>query len=362
MLRNVLLICYLCVFSLTLPLSTQASSSVSHGVILQYHHVNSTTPSVTSIRPEKFEEHLQLIQDQGFLVLPLDVLIESIRLGIPFTQKVLAITFDDNYRSIYDNGFPLLKKRNWPFTIFVNPKTILNQSDPNHLHLSWDELKEMKAHGATIANHTQDHLHLLKRHHEESDLTWRNRIKADILSAQNALIDNLGESPKWIAYPFGEFNEDLKRLVGDMGYLGFSQQSGGINHTTDWQAIPRFPASGVYANINTLTLKINSQPFEVLSQKPDNKIRYKGDKAPVLELVVNKQGVMHDQLTCYFSGERIYSETDVNTNTLTITAQLEGELPFGRSRYNCTAPAKNGGYFWYSMPFVSSNENGDFQD
>ena len=364
MFRNVLLIPFI-ISALSLSFISYSNTEktvYSHGVILQYHHVNTTTPSVTSISPELFEQHLKLIKDEGFLVLPLDLLIQSIRLGIPFKQKVLSITFDDNYQSIYDNAFPLLKKRHWPFTIFVNPKTILNETNNNHLNLSWDQLKDMESNGATIANHTQNHFHLLARLENESEQNWKLRIINDIQSAQDELNTHIENAPTWLAYPYGEFNEDLKMLVNEIAFLGFSQQSGGINHTTNWQAIPRFPASGIYANLETLKLKMNSRPFEVLSENPINKIRYEGEKAPILELIVNKKDIRHQQLSCYFSGKKIYSEVIEHKDTLTIYAQLEGELPFGRSRYNCTAPAINGGYFWYSMPFVSTNDQGDFQD
>ena len=353
--RCILLIGLISVYS-----HTSFGQTIQHGVILQYHHVNSHTPAVTSISPQKFEEHLELIESQGFQVLPLETMINQIKLGVAFKSNTLAITFDDNYRSIYENAFPLLKQRGWPFTIFVNPKDI--KSSNNGFILSWDELKEMKHNGATIANHTQSHWHLLKREKNESKKAWQDRIKQDIQAAQHKLEAKLGKTPKWLAYPYGEFNEDLKKLTQSMGYLGFSQQSGPINHTTNWQSIPRFPASGVYANMVTLKTKLNSQAFEIYSEKPFNTVRKVGDQAPTLELIINKHNIRHTQLNCFFAGKKIYSEVRMTDTTLIINAQYEGKLPFGRSRYNCTAPAINGGYYWYSMPFVATNENDQWQD
>lgn len=339
-------------------------SSYDYGAILQYHHVNTGTPAVTSISPDLFKQHLNLIESEGFSVLPLDSMIQSIKLGIPFKNKTLAITFDDNYRSIYDNAFPLLKEKNWPFTIFINPKTIRSNDHSNNTSftLSWKQLIEMKKSGATIANHTQNHWHLLKQDLSESDFSWRQRIQKDIESAQSMLEKNLGEAPKWVAYPYGEFNTRLKELMANMGYLGFSQQSGGINQTTNWQSIPRFPASGIYSNMDTLKTKIHSQPFEIYSESPKNKIRVMGNPAPTLELIVNKDNVIYSQLSCYFEGSKIYTEITENKQRLVINAQLEGTLPFGRSRYNCTAPSKMGHYLWYSMPFITTTLDGEWQD
>jgi peptidoglycan/xylan/chitin deacetylase (PgdA/CDA1 family) len=332
-----------------------------HGAILQYQHVNTTTPPVTSISPALFEQHLALIQSEGFLVLPLDVMIHSIKLGIPFERKVIAITFDDNYRSIYDHAFPLLKHRKWPFTIFVNPKTVRSNGD-SQFNLSWGQLAEMKKHGASIANHSQDHFHLLKKLKNESNQQWKQRIKSDIQSAQDQLEKELGKTPRWLAYPYGEFDHALKDLLKEMDFFGFSQQSGAINENTNWQSIPRFPASGVYSNMETLSTKINSRPFIVHSENPVSTIRLNGSPVPPLELTVDKHNVIYSQLACYFLGKKVYSETELLANNLVITAQADGVLPFGRSRYNCTAPAKDGHYFWYSMPFISIGEQGQWLD
>ena len=90
---------------------TSLGQAIHHGVILQYHHVNSDTPAVTSISPQGFEAHLTLIESQGFQVISLETMINRIKQGMAFKTKTLAITFDDNYRSIYENAFPLLKQR-----------------------------------------------------------------------------------------------------------------------------------------------------------------------------------------------------------------------------------------------------------
>jgi hypothetical protein len=43
-----------------------AKSYYDYGAILQYHHVNTATPAVTSISPDLFKQHLNLIESEGF--------------------------------------------------------------------------------------------------------------------------------------------------------------------------------------------------------------------------------------------------------------------------------------------------------
>ena len=326
----------------------------NHGTILQYHHVSDTTPKITSVTPEQLISHLGLIKSMDFEVLPLQQLMSEVKNKKPSKLKRLAITFDDGYDSIYDNAFPLLKQYNWPFTIFVNPNSLAKGSQ-----LNWQQLKEMMKHGATIANHSSDHKHLLKYENGESKQDWYNRIISDISMAQNILEDKLDIKNKWLAYPYGEFDDQLKTLLKELGYLGFSQQSGAVHHTTDMQAIPRFPASGVYANVKTLKTKLNSLPFSILSEQPPANIQSTESPAPILELEVDKQDINVYSLQCYFSGKTMEIEKIVKKKSIVIKAQHTAPLPSGRSRYNCTAQSlSQKRHYWYSMPFITLNKQG----
>ena len=40
--------------------------------ILQYHHVSDSTPAVTSITPEQFEQHLKYLKDNNFNVVDIE--------------------------------------------------------------------------------------------------------------------------------------------------------------------------------------------------------------------------------------------------------------------------------------------------
>lgn len=340
---------------LCLSKSQTVPAAYDYATLIQYHHVNNKTPAITSVTTQKFEQHLELIETLDFQVLPLASIISSIQNNTDFSKKTLAITFDDAYASIYENAFPLLKKRNWPFTIFVNPKAI---DDGHSLQLSWEMLKEMQSYGATIVNHSNEHNHLLKKLDGENKSQWLERTKKDIQLAQARLEEKLNIQHKWLAYPYGEFDNELQTLLAQMGFLGFSQQSGAINKSTDMLAIPRFPASGIYANTKTLKTKLLSKPFYVKGQKPEYKIRSVTEKAPKLELTVNKHDINHRYIQCYFSGNKIETHKKISDQQLTISTHFDGHLPRGRSRYNCTAPSLSQKiYYWYSMPFITLENN-----
>ncbi|MEE8060137.1 MAG: polysaccharide deacetylase family protein [Pseudomonadales bacterium] len=197
----------------------------NHAVILLYHHVSDNTPAITSISPQVFEQQLLYLENNGFSIWPLTKIIYYLQKRKILPDKTLAITFDDSYQSVFSEAYPRLKIRHWPFTIFVSTDSV---DQGFNYQTSWDELRSMAANGATIANHSTSHKHLLQRNNNESKQQWRQRIRQDIETAQRRIQQGIGSNHKLFAYPYGEYNGELTKLVESLGYIGFGQQSGAV--------------------------------------------------------------------------------------------------------------------------------------
>ena len=91
-------------------------------VILQYHHVSEHTPPSTTISPAQFELHMQFLKDNGFTVVPLNQIVDAIKNKQPMTEKWVAITFDDAFTDILENGTPILERYNFPYAIFCQSR------------------------------------------------------------------------------------------------------------------------------------------------------------------------------------------------------------------------------------------------
>ena len=347
-------------FWVCLLISGHSQAGSHHqAIVLQYHHVSDTTPASTSVSPEKFIEHLELIKQLGFQVLPLPTILQHIQQGTSFSQKTLGVSFDDGYLSIYQHAFPELKKRKLPFTIFISPQAIDQQFGNS---LNWAQLQEMKKNGATIANHSLNHDHLLSKQNNETFNEWQLRITQNVNQAQVRLNTELDISEKLFAYPYGEFDHALQSLLKDLGYSAFSQQSGPISSSSHMQALPRFPASGVYANIETLRVKLKSLALNIVRESPKSEVWQLGQPAPELHLTVLSADLNYQHLQCFYQGERIETQLTQQGDQLSVTARHAKPLKKGRSRYNCTCPSlSQNRYYWYSMPFVVSNEHGEIR-
>lgn len=343
----------LCCLSLNLP--TKASDPLpNHAVILLYHHVANNTPAITSISPEIFDQQLQYLADKQFQVWPLEKIIDHLQKSKAMPDKVVAITFDDSYQSVYETAYPTLKKHQWPFTIFVSTDSIDGQYNNQ---TSWQQLRIMANHGATIANHSASHRHLLHRNEKQESLKqWQQRIEKDIVKAQQRIEQEIGQSHKLFAYPYGEYNAELAKIVSNMGYTAFGQQSGAIGEHSDFLAIPRFPFSGSYTALEDFALKVMTLPLPVKKTKAvENPLPYNNDK-PKLTLELHSDTLFKQSLSslqCFASYQGKINSELTSSNNLMISP--DKNIPVGRSRYNCTSSIthqQQQRFYWFSHPWI----------
>lgn len=246
------------VMILTCALLSINTWAKDNAVILLYHHVSHSTPGVTSVSPETFREHMQYLAEHH-QVLPLKEVIETLQNKQPLSDKAVVITFDDGYKNIYNNAHPILKEFSFPYTIFINPPLIGKVS----YQLDWQQVKIMANEGASFANHGSQHSHMLTKNKSESEESWLRRSLLEIETAETILKNNLGYSLKYFAYPYGEFDLKLKNRLKASGYIGFAQHSGAIASYSDFSALPRYPSAGIYSNIQSLKVKLNSLAMPV---------------------------------------------------------------------------------------------------
>lgn len=337
-----------------MAISSLNARAFDSAVILQYHHVSDVTPASTSISVENFRQHMQYISEQH-QVLPLADVITALQQNKPLPDKALVITFDDGYRDIYANGRPILEQLSLPYTVFINPERIGSSKQ-----LSWQQIAQMQQQGASFANHTLGHIHLLQTLPGESQQAWLGRIENNILTSEKQLEEKLGYSLRYLAYPYGEYNTQVQQLVKRLGFVAFGQHSGAIYSGSDFTALPRFPAAGRFANLTKLKTKMRTLAMPVLASSITDPVVLAGQLAATMTLTLDTQLVSLRQFACYYAGAAL--PIKINANQVDIS--LPASLPLGRSRVNCTTPAqhKPGRYHWYSQPFVQPTATGKYLD
>ena len=317
-----------------------------HLPILQYHHVGEKTPFSTSVTPAQFQEHMDYLESAGFQVVDLASALTDIQQGVALPEKSVAISFDDAYLNIYQSGFPILKEKGFPFTIFINTQPVRQK---NKNFLSWDNMREMQKFGGSFANHTDSHPYMLRLVKKETPEAWQKRMLKEIDYVESRLIAELGESPNMLAYPYGESNAWLREKLKDTKMIGFGQQSGVVNIDSDFSNLPRFPASGAYAKLGALKTKLASLPMPLVSFENGGDFAY--DQAVSLDLEFKAGKYRLKELACYVSGQG-QAKLDWESKTK-VKVVAEQAFKYGRGRINCTMPsAKSGQYHWFSNVWI----------
>jgi peptidoglycan/xylan/chitin deacetylase (PgdA/CDA1 family) len=112
------------------------------GVILMLHHVRPWRPRGFApnrgleITPEFLDVVLTQLRREGFDIVSLDEVRDRLRLGVrgrPFA----VLTFDDGYRDNLKHAWPVLRRHNAPWTVFVT-----TDFADGHGRLWWIELEE----------------------------------------------------------------------------------------------------------------------------------------------------------------------------------------------------------------------------
>lgn len=331
---------------LTWPLAAWCAAVPSHAVVFIYHRFGDSRYPSTSIALPQFEAQLDWLAKNDYQVWPLPRIIEYLKAGRPIPDHVVAITIDDAFQSVYANAYPRLKARGWPFTVFVS-----TGAEDQHLpdYMTWNELRDMRDHGANFGDHTVDHAHLTFRVQGESDEAWADRVRKDILEAQTRLQAELGPqtnaSPKLFAYPYGEYNQDLAELVNGLGFVAFGQQAGAVGEPFDPRALPRFPLEEHFADLASFILDAQSLPMPLESVEPWNPDVVTNNPPRMLVSLVPGL-VPPAALHCYLNGP-LMDITWLNAAKTRFSVQAGHALGVGRSRYNCTALV-HGRYYWYS--------------
>ena len=327
-----------------------ATSIDSHGVILVYHHVSTSTPPSTSISPEDFRNHLDYLQQNGFSVIPLDQMLEKLQTGKQLPDKAIAITFDDGYMSIYDTAFPMLQSYEFPFTLFLSTGPI-DRRQQNFMN--WEQAKEMSEAGVIIANHMVEHPYMLDKDPEESEIQWISRLEKELLVAEERIKQQTGQSHRYLAYPFGEFNTEIKTMLEKNGFIGLAQNSGAIGANSDFLSLPRFPLASIYANLDTAKIKLDSKSFNVELLKPQSPVTEV--RNPSVTLKFNDGDYNLSQIGC-FANSKPLPMTWIDRDEGILSIEPTEEFTGRRWRYLCTAPVSGESrYYWYSIQWIKLN-------
>ncbi|MEK6645623.1 MAG: polysaccharide deacetylase family protein [Candidatus Firestonebacteria bacterium] len=184
--------------------------------ILCYHRIVESPKSTFDISLKQFEEQINYLISNKFKFLSLNDVVKVLKEDIP--PNSVSITIDDGDISVYTVVLPILKKHNIPATIFVYTDYIANGGRT----LKWEQLKEIYNSGIEIGSHTKSHPKLTK--------IKETQLKIELANSKKILEKKLGIQIKYLAYPYGLYNETVEKTAIQCGYNVMFTIDFGINN------------------------------------------------------------------------------------------------------------------------------------
>lgn len=194
---------------------------------------------------------MQYLKDNKYTTLSLDEFYNFLVNNNPVPNKSVIITFDDGYKDNYKNAFPILKEFSFKATIFVITSTIDKEKD----FLTSNELKEMSSCNIGIESHTVNHDNL-------NSLDYDAQIKT-LKDSKEFLEKILGKEVKYIAYPYGKWNENTLKAVKSAGYnMAFTTIGGWSNKDQGLYTLNRVYVSNNH-NMDEFKRRLTNSHYEV---------------------------------------------------------------------------------------------------
>lgn len=206
--------------------------------ILTYHSLDDTGSPV-SIRPDTFRRHVDWLDAGPAEVVPLARLRR-----LPPDRDAVALTFDDGFRSFLDHGWPLLRDRGLPATLFVVTGHVGGRNDwgtpaerrsvPDLPLLGWEELDRLAEEGVEIASHTRTHPRLGE--------AGSGRVADEVEGSADDIERRLGRRPRAFAYPYGSVGPGAEAAAGSAYELACTTRLRELRPDDPASRLPRLDA------------------------------------------------------------------------------------------------------------------------
>lgn len=217
--------------------------------ILSYHDIADPRTAHApgqAVSPTAFVRQLDWLKNNGFRFVGLDDVLAD-RSGLkPLPDKAVLLTFDDGYRSMYTQAFPVLKLFKAPAVLglvgrWLEPTSGMVAYDghpiPRSELLSWDEIRTMAASGLVeVASHSHG-LHegirgnpqgnlqpaattrawLPASQRYETETEYGRRVLADLRRNVTLLKEKTGRAPRAMVWPYGRYNARLRAMAEKLG-------------------------------------------------------------------------------------------------------------------------------------------------
>jgi len=181
---------------------------------------------------------MRLLHEADIRTISLPAAVHALR-GGQVPAGTVVLTFDDGFENFYEHGYPVLRRYGLTATIFLVTdycgKDNSWPGQPAHVArrplLSWAQVKTMSEAGMVFGAHSRTH----------PDLTRLSSggAESEIVASKRAIEQILKRPVESFAYPYGAYDERVKRLTAAHFSLACSTRLDFVTPGSDLLALER---------------------------------------------------------------------------------------------------------------------------
>lgn len=204
--------------------------------ILMYHNVGEQGRHL-NVSPQALTRQCHLLRTLGFHAITLRELAGHLQAG-HLPPRTVVFTFDDALLGVYRYALPALRDCGWNATVFAVSQRLGQEADwaPCHRHhvMNHQQLAELHAQGWEVGAHTLTHPYLTRLPPKAA--------QREIARCREELQQLTGAEVLSFCYPYGDFNEQVVRMVQEAGYrIACTVRKGLVRPQDDPLILPRVP-------------------------------------------------------------------------------------------------------------------------
>ncbi len=198
-----------------------------------------------TITVNRLIEHFNWLKNNGYTPVSWQQILDARAGKATLPEKPILLTFDDGYSSFYTQIYPLLKAYKYPAVFALVTSWMETPANGSFLYgnkklarnalITWEQAKEMKDSGLVeIASHSHDLHHSLlgnsfgslfaaalpgnyQNGRYETPKEYQNRIRNDLSRSSDIIAKRIGQRPRIIIWPYGQFNETAVQIAREVG-------------------------------------------------------------------------------------------------------------------------------------------------
>lgn len=218
--------------------------------ILCYHEIATRDTALSpdyAVAPADFRRQMLWLRRSGYHFVDVDDVLADRAGKRALPARPVLVTFDDGYRSMYRDAYPVLREMRIPAVIALvgawldvpdgGKVDFDGRGIPRDDLLSWGEIREMTRSGLVeVASHTYAmHTGILSNpqgnqepaatarrwlpasRRYEDEATYARRVADDLRRNNRLLRDRLGVSPRIVVWPYGRYNVETRTAAAKLG-------------------------------------------------------------------------------------------------------------------------------------------------